>query len=410
MSWLLSAFVGHEHAQPRLEEPPSSCINPLHAEVAAHPPVAMGQGGGDPAAIYAALSHFTDDEAKTPLLHHAGKHVLDGLVERRRALAKHTTKHPAFVAGDIVYEQLAFQLAYQDSVSAKDEAWLAIQGLRAGNVVHGVQGFAMLPFVPIPGSDRAPVLAFRGTDDLKDLADDLNPRGVGMYQLAANEGKIAMALAALQGYDEPVVVTGHSLGGALAQMAAARFPNRIGRVVTFQAPGIPKHMLNRIEAINEKSVAAGEGERIKSHHFAIKDDIVSLAGHAHSRGHNTEIDLPGVSFFLKHTGNHSLSTDVGATTTSAQIPFVPTPAQIETVRAGVGHVLSALARFSKVVGIDNHAGYLDVWDKVRDALDRDASFETVAQIVLRARISPQDKALMMENLNQIRATHAVRAS
>ncbi len=92
-----------------------------------------------------------------------------------------------------------------------------------------------------------PVLAFRGSTDAVDWADDVSPEGVGAFQFSAHEGEIAGAIAAYAGCD----TTGHSLGGALAMLAATL--GGVNRVVTFQAPGISE------EALNDPDLQGGRG-------------------------------------------------------------------------------------------------------------------------------------------------------
>jgi hypothetical protein len=76
------------------------------------------------------------------------------------------------------------------------------------------------------------VLAFRGTDDLMDVLDDVNIARSGMPRQAitainiANDAKVVYS---------SLVLTGHSLGGALAIIAGAHANLR---VVTFNAPGV----------------------------------------------------------------------------------------------------------------------------------------------------------------------------
>ena len=369
---------------------------------------ASGSSEAEPAPAATSSSGRFPSGTVPPVTELAGTAILEGLADRRTASERAFEKtlggehHPAYIHGDLVYEHLAWRFAYKDALTAEDDEWLSVQGFRAGKPVHGVHGFAMMSFVPVAGSDRAPVLAFRGTDDLKDLSDDLNPKGVGMYQLAANEGKIAAALAALQGHGQAPAVTGHSLGGALAQLAAARFPDLVSKIVTFQAPGISKKMSARIEDSNQQAAAAGKPELL-SHHFSIKDDLVSQAGETHTPGTQTQIDLPGVSFFLKHAGNK----DTGNYNVASCI--APKTSDVDSVRVGVGRVLAMLGSYSRD-GIDGHTQYIEVWERVRDALDRNASFEEVSAIVDRSSVPAAEKAQMQENLRQIRDAHTVTAS
>lgn len=81
----------------------------------------------------------------------------------------------------------------------------------------------------LPGSRN--VLAFRGTDDLIDLlADDL---AVGAGGIPPQVDPALYATAEVK--DRPLILTGHSLGGALAIIAAAQYDLP---AVTFNAPGV----------------------------------------------------------------------------------------------------------------------------------------------------------------------------
>jgi len=119
------------------------------------------------------------------------------------------------------------------------------------------------------GPGLRPVVAFRGSQDQKSWADDYSPAGVGAYQFRMNEAEILELLA--QGTSEvgPPDVVGHSLGGALAQLAAARHSSFVNEVVTFQAAGV-----NMEEA--EAATQAG----VEATHYRVKGDAVPLGGEA----------------------------------------------------------------------------------------------------------------------------------
>jgi hypothetical protein len=93
--------------------------------------------------------------------------------------------------------------------------------------------------------------------------------------------------------DVPIEVTGHSLGGGLAQMAAARNPDAVGHITTFQAPGVNQEDVDRINAENERRLANNEAP-IDTDHFRIEDEIVPWAGEGHPPGtvHTLTVDHP----------------------------------------------------------------------------------------------------------------------
>ena len=92
--------------------------------------------------------------------------------------------------------------------------------------------------------DLAPVIAFAGTRPhlMGDILTDLEPEGVGHTQFHANK-KLIASVKGIFGKKmlEHLVLTGHSLGGALAQMAAAYVFKDCKRIVTFQTAGISGH-------------------------------------------------------------------------------------------------------------------------------------------------------------------------
>jgi hypothetical protein len=179
---------------------------------------------------------------------------------------------------DIVYEQLAHRLAYQGETKMGGEP-LTLDKLGYQEVDRFSDPVTSLEFVAFAPSEssflrqqRLPqpavgVVAFRGTQEGEDYLQDMNPAGIGYEQFEANQDRIRQAMTALGSFD----VTGHSLGGALAQLAACRIGG-VREIVTFQAPGI-----------NEADVALLE-EGVKSTHYRRKGDLVDNAGEAHTEG------------------------------------------------------------------------------------------------------------------------------
>jgi hypothetical protein len=182
---------------------------------------------------------------------------------------------------DIIYEQLAHNLAY----GKYDVAQLAAWGYGPPKVIvplDPLTGMFVVSVEPLKNADAAkmkeihgegvelrPVIAFRGSTDAVDWADDMSPEGIGAMHFAAHKAQIAKALAKYEGGMAPDV-TGHSLGGALAQMAAT--VGAVNRVVTFQAPGIPAEM------------AAQIGEDVQATHHRAAGDPVAWAGEEHAEG------------------------------------------------------------------------------------------------------------------------------
>jgi hypothetical protein len=187
---------------------------------------------------------------------------------------------------DAVIEQLAHGMVAKD-LDANDEHFLAVNGYQAMPIIRGVHEFVMRTFLPTQAG-KAPIVAFRGTvpSKIQTVIADLDPSGIGMYQFNPNRALIdgQMATAAAHG---PIISSGHSLGGALAQIAAATFPDRVGRIVTFQAPGIQRELAKELEKYN----AEHPDHEIESTHHRVKGDLVPLGGQALTPGviHNHEM-------------------------------------------------------------------------------------------------------------------------
>lgn len=207
---------------------------------------------------------------------------------------------------DIIYEQLAHRFAYAPETAAGSPE-LATWGYAIDDALSPPHdpstGFGMTVFRPTEAAlaNRAahegelggvlrPVVAFRGsdTDSLSDfltdwLNNDLAQEGVGMPQFNAHREEIGAAIGALGGCD----VVGHSLGGALAQLAACNFGG-ISRCVTFQAPGI------------SAEEAAKQPDEVESTHYRVEGDVVSLVGDEMTDGEVVEIDLEGGAIGSEH--------------------------------------------------------------------------------------------------------------
>lgn len=219
----------------------------------------------------------------------------------------------------VILEQLAHNYAYHsadlsdvEDLKGKSDAKYLEQarlkkiGYERKQVVESAAtGFQVTLFMPViemrgKSADPAslglpadlrlrPVLAFRGTDGGPDVADDANPAGIGSFQFAMHEEDIGSLIAKANGSGQGAPdLTGHSLGGALAQRAAARFTGEIHDIVTFQAPGIGAD-------------AAKVGKEHASTHYMMFGDLVSAAGGAHTPGTTIMMTQPKNMGPLSHT-------------------------------------------------------------------------------------------------------------
>ncbi|AFY80786.1 alpha/beta fold hydrolase [Oscillatoria acuminata] len=192
-----------------------------------------------------------------------------------------TDAQPLIKSEDIEYEIIGHRFAYQgDTLPAAAGDWLATRGYqRNWTLTIRGEGFFMGLLMPLEDGGRTPILAFKGTTpdwvDVSDILADLDPIAIGFTAFKRQQKKVAEAIATAGG---KVDVVGHSLGGALAQHAASAFPNKVRRVVTFQAPAI-----NRIQSYMFGKLDASERPEEVRHHIAT-GDIVDVAGGKHLAG------------------------------------------------------------------------------------------------------------------------------
>ncbi|BAY22455.1 hypothetical protein NIES2100_22180 [Calothrix sp. NIES-2100] len=117
---------------------------------------------------------------------------------------------------------------------------------------------------------KAPVLVSRGTKGWQDVFSDANPLGIGFNQYISNQTSLEAWLRKVSQAENGAVIfrpnlTGHSLGGALTQLIATNYIGDLGKVVTFNSPGIsflgtPKANIN------------------STTHYITSSDVVSMAG------------------------------------------------------------------------------------------------------------------------------------
>jgi uncharacterized repeat protein (TIGR01451 family) len=188
---------------------------------------------------------------------------------------------------DYNYEFLSKEVAYKTGWKKNDKLASIYLGTKfqqvAGDyVVDAVfedsqSGFYALGLTSIT---QAPVLVIRGTEptanSYADLLSDINPNGIGSNQYTRNS---IAPLAWLKNTKTttatnriiPPDITGHSLGGALAQAFAANATNAsttLGDIVTFNSPGVSATTVNKFKADKVSRVE----------HYIVSGDLVSLGG------------------------------------------------------------------------------------------------------------------------------------
>jgi hypothetical protein len=264
------------------------------------------------------------------------------------------TGEPPLANTDAVFEQLAHGMVAKE-LDDNDQKFLAANGYSAQPIIRGVHEFVMRTFLPTQAG-KPPVVAFRGTvpSKVQTVIADLDPSGIGMYQFNPNRALIdgQMLAAATHG---PIVSSGHSLGGALAQIAAATFPDRVGRIVTFQAPGVSKELAKKLETYN----AEHPDHAIESSHHRVKGDLVPLGGEALTPGviHNHEMtggsrlsrnplakhtSMPLAEEEIAEGHDVPIHTDHGSVETgdvTTEQDNASKSQVIEKVRTGLGHLI-----------------------------------------------------------------------
>jgi serralysin len=179
------------------------------------------------------------------------------------------------------YETIAKQLAYIDDqrqFQTLVQTGLSAAGYQIDRTFDdpgtGFHAIGLISTTP----DKPPVLVFRGTDSPTDDLANADKRGVGFNQFEANKQALGNWLTQI-GQDTaknprrlPPDLLGHSLGGALTQLAATEFTSAIGDVVTFNSPGVAQSTVNTFK----QKVGAGKNVT----HYIVSGDFVSLGGEA----------------------------------------------------------------------------------------------------------------------------------
>jgi hypothetical protein len=228
-------------------------------------------------------THAPDQMANDPLIPD-----LEAQIDRRLAGPGHRRlTHADIPDQHILYEFLAHRFAYDTSLPLFGRA-VARNGY-SKEESYEFETRAGLSFsILMPRPDRLgelpPVVVFRGTqlDDLNDIRTDLEFQIGATHFTAVEElglGEMLLGAANDAGGLLPHL-TGHSLGGALAQLTAARWPERVGAVVTFQAPGLTRGAFK--EAERRIARLPGGGPTVR--HYIADHDLVHEAGQRHLTG------------------------------------------------------------------------------------------------------------------------------
>jgi uncharacterized delta-60 repeat protein len=141
----------------------------------------------------------------------------------------------------IAYEDTAYTTVVGGWSPVKDFSVAPTFGTYSNGVFRSADGVAAAHlYIGMVGNEKTLILAFRGTDALSDIPTYLENFGVHWDLLKGFVSQVDNYIAAY-GIDK-VYVTGHSLGGAMAEKYMAEHPGTASgplyEAVTFAAPGI----------------------------------------------------------------------------------------------------------------------------------------------------------------------------
>lgn len=179
------------------------------------------------------------------------------------------------------YETIAKQLVYIDNnpqFQALVQTNLTATGYQIDRTFDdpgtGFHAIGLISTTP----DKPPVLVFRGADSLVDDVANGDKRGAGFNQFEANKQALGNWLTQISQDTAKNPrrllpdLLGHSLGGAITQLAATEFTSAIGDIVTFNSPGVAPSTVNTFKQ------KAGTGKNVT--HYIVSGDFVSLGGEA----------------------------------------------------------------------------------------------------------------------------------
>ena len=325
---------------------------------------------------------------------------------------------------DVVLEKLAHSGAYGKLDPNKLAGW----GYREVDVASDPEsGFRAVLYLPtaealegsteqaqviraLHGGAPPPVLAFRGTYETRGARDDMSKASVGSYQFASNEGRIADMLSLAGGR---VIASGHSLGGALAQLTATHFPSQVSRVVTFQAPAIAKAETDRLKAHNR---SAKPEDRVRSTHHRASGDLMHLVGERLTEGDVFTHVSRGVGSVLHHSAHplarlsaargdaiDGINDDLGWKGGDRLTRVNKTTTEHE--KSGVGPWLMEQSRKigGGVLRDPRMTAYVDVWDRVSEMIEAKVfgKSQILAIIDINPKLTAEQRSKMRDQVQRI---------
>lgn len=226
-----------------------------------------------------------------------GAAALASTVQKKAVVQRQTGEQALdqIASQQAIYEYAAHHLVYQQenyALTNEEIRMLSSAGYNpAGISWYGASVGARTGFqavlIPTRSDEKNSLLAIRGTvpggssENLLTIFTDMDPQAVGASQFADN---MALIESILEDAEGQVDVTGHSLGGAMAQHVAVNFSGQVANVATFQSPGIDQASVDRFNRLPEN-------ERPEVTHHIVTGDLVDKAGEASLPGDVFEHDF-----------------------------------------------------------------------------------------------------------------------
>lgn len=255
-------------------------------------------------------SRLTDKQIKSILT--CSKKIQDKLEKRHASLEKKSLKkaesmekHIGQIQHEIAkdpgkkaqgltdyYQVMGCQAAYRIDLKQGDKVPgpYPDTSYTVQQVVSNKRGFHvvfLVPDKPCP-KEFSPIVCCRGTipPDTKNLVDDLMTNSIGEWSYESSRGEVRSAFQKVAEEFGPAVITGHSLGGAIAQLITADFCSEpkisgqhfIKEVYHFNAPGVGTEMAS---SYKEQLKKLDQEYHPKVFAYRHHDDVVSLSGGSH---------------------------------------------------------------------------------------------------------------------------------
>ncbi|MCE5318035.1 MAG: lipase family protein [Parachlamydia sp.] len=229
-------------------------------------------------------------EANTIPVALATKKAVDQLRTRTRAPGETRDQFKKYLLQNY-YHVMGLQVAYGKwsegaIIKGPQEGMADYKVQRVITHPHGLQIVVLFPTnILDPFEKPAPIFCCRGSCTIHNLFDDLG-RTVGSYSFSPAKELIKESLVEAGNMFGPVVLTGHSLGGAIGQLIAANFcdipveegHSIIKEVHMYNAPGVGVKVAH--EYANKRNAMAPENWP-EVYHVRHVHDVVSVGGGCH---------------------------------------------------------------------------------------------------------------------------------